>query len=207
MIKGSEPWYKEPLLSQMLLRGLLCQSTGAPHPCSVVHIVLGIVPQTRRAFSTATVCNWAATRTHLFAGSLLVVLLLRTAHYNLAKLRDVYLHTNTLAALANLAPYAQDLSSHAAQRLVSLFDMLARRRAPLYAIAAVEQCRGRVPKTIAVYLWHMVRAVREAGLRWQGYRPQKSTVGSWQSCVGNDKITNGKDLLQTLCWQASCLRD
>ncbi len=62
-----------------------------------------------------------------FAGSLLVVLLLRTAHYNLAKLRDVYLHTNTLAALANMAPHAQDLSSHAAQRLVSLFDMLARR--------------------------------------------------------------------------------
>lgn len=29
----------------------------------------------------------------------------RTAHYNLAKLRDVYLHTNTLAALANLAPH------------------------------------------------------------------------------------------------------
>ena len=56
-----------------------------------------------------------------------MVLLLRTAHYNLAKLRDVYLHTNTLAALANLAPHAQDLSSHAAQRLVSLFDMLGRR--------------------------------------------------------------------------------
>lgn len=59
-----------------------------------------------------------------------MVLLLRTAHYNLAKLRDVYLHTNTLAALANLAPHAQDLSSHAAQRLVSLFDMLARRCCP-----------------------------------------------------------------------------
>eukprot|EP00887_Chlorella_sp_A99_P007913 scaffold12.g7913.t1 len=50
-------------------------------------------------------------------GSLLVVLLLRTAHYNLAKarryhacsthLKDVYLHTNTLAALANLAPHMQ----------------------------------------------------------------------------------------------------
>ena len=58
-----------------------------------------------------------------------MVLLLRTAHYNLAKLRDVYLHTNTLAALANLAPHARDLSSHAAQRLVSLFDMLGRRYA------------------------------------------------------------------------------
>jgi hypothetical protein len=60
-------------------------------------------------------------------GSLLVVVLLRTAHYNLAKLKDVYLHTNTLAALANLAPHMAHLSSHAAQRLVSLFDMLSRR--------------------------------------------------------------------------------
>lgn len=41
--------------------------------------------------------------------------------------QDVYLHTNTLAALANLAPHMFGLSSHAAQRLVSLFDMLSRR--------------------------------------------------------------------------------
>eukprot|EP00884_Botryococcus_braunii_P022736 jgi/Botrbrau1/9146/Bobra.160_3s0019.1 len=60
-------------------------------------------------------------------GSLLVIVLLKTAHYNLAKLKDVYLHTNTLAALANLAPHVSHLSSHASQRLVSLFDMLARR--------------------------------------------------------------------------------
>lgn len=59
-----------------------------------------------------------------------MILLLRTAHYNLAALRDVYLHTNTLAALANLAPYMHSLTSLAAQRMVSLFDMLARRRAP-----------------------------------------------------------------------------
>ncbi|KAL4457337.1 hypothetical protein ABPG75_012202, partial [Micractinium tetrahymenae] len=49
------------------------------------------------------------------------------AHYNLAKLRDVYLHTNTLAALANLAPHMSGMSTHAAQRLVSLFHLLARR--------------------------------------------------------------------------------
>ncbi len=72
------------------------------------------------------------------AGSLLVVLLLRTAHFNLAKLRDVYLHTNTLAALANLAPHAENLSSHAAQRLVSLFDMLARRCAYVLYASPIE---------------------------------------------------------------------
>lgn len=67
-----------------------------------------------------------AVRVHC-TGSLLVIVLLKTAHYNLAKLKDVYLHTNTLAALANLAPHVSHLSSHASQRLVSLFDMLARR--------------------------------------------------------------------------------
>ena len=61
------------------------------------------------------------------AGSLLVVLLLRTAHYNMSKLKDVYMHQNTLAALANVAPHMSGISSHAAQRLVSLFDMLAKR--------------------------------------------------------------------------------
>ncbi|KAL4432564.1 hypothetical protein ABPG77_000501 [Micractinium sp. CCAP 211/92] len=74
-----------------------------------------------------------STRTTL--GSLLVVLLLRTAHYNLAKLRDVYLHTNTLAALANLAPHMSGMSTHAAQRLVSLFHLLARRYNRLQAAA------------------------------------------------------------------------
>ena len=64
-------------------------------------------------------------------GSLLVVLLLRTAHHNLSKLKDVYLHTNTLAALANLAPNMSNLSSHAAQRLMSLFDMLSKRCDPI----------------------------------------------------------------------------
>jgi len=60
-------------------------------------------------------------------GSLLVVILIRTIKYNLSKLRDVYLHTNCLAALANMAPHVQNLNSYASQRLVSLFDMLARK--------------------------------------------------------------------------------
>lgn len=45
----------------------------------------------------------------------------------MVSLQDVYLQTNTLAALANLAPHCTGISSHAAQRLVSLFELLARR--------------------------------------------------------------------------------
>ncbi|KAL6971659.1 hypothetical protein U1Q18_031338 [Sarracenia purpurea var. burkii] len=60
-------------------------------------------------------------------GSLLVIILIRTVKYNLSKLRDVYLHTNCLATLANMAPHVHHLSAYASQRLVSLFDMLSRK--------------------------------------------------------------------------------
>lgn len=60
-------------------------------------------------------------------GSLMVIVLIRTVKYNLSKLRDVYLHTNCLAILANMAPHVHRVSSYASQRLVSLFDMLSRK--------------------------------------------------------------------------------
>ncbi|KAL2469817.1 Dymeclin [Abeliophyllum distichum] len=60
-------------------------------------------------------------------GSLMVIILIRTVKYNLSKLRDVYLHTNCLAILANMAPHVHRLSAYASQRLVSLFDMLSRK--------------------------------------------------------------------------------
>ncbi|KAJ3696118.1 hypothetical protein LUZ60_001495 [Juncus effusus] len=60
-------------------------------------------------------------------GSLMVVILIRTIKYNLSKLRDIYLHTNCLAILANMAPHVHRLSGYASQRLVSLFDMLSRK--------------------------------------------------------------------------------
>ncbi|PSS33837.1 Dymeclin like [Actinidia chinensis var. chinensis] len=60
-------------------------------------------------------------------GSLMVIILIRTVKYNLSKLRDVYLHTNCLAILANMAPHVHRLSAYASQRLISLFDMLSRK--------------------------------------------------------------------------------
>ncbi len=66
-------------------------------------------------------------------GSLLIVLLLRTAHYNLASLKDVYLHTNCLATMANLAPSMTNLSSHTSQRLVHLLQLLQKRYEKLLA--------------------------------------------------------------------------
>ncbi|WOK97109.1 dymeclin [Canna indica] len=64
---------------------------------------------------------------HTSLGSLMVIVLIRTVKYNLSKLRDIYLHTNCLAILANMAPHVHRLSAFASQRLVSLFDMLSRK--------------------------------------------------------------------------------
>lgn len=60
-------------------------------------------------------------------GSLVYVVLLRTAMRNFGQLRDLYLPTNTLAALANLAPNVAGLHAHAAQRLVALAGALGKR--------------------------------------------------------------------------------
>ncbi|XP_074292252.1 uncharacterized protein LOC141619126 [Silene latifolia] len=71
---------------------------------------------------------------HTSLGSLMVVVLIRTVKYNLSRLQDVYLHTNCLATLANMAPHVHCLNSYASQRLVSLFHMLSRKYSKLEEI-------------------------------------------------------------------------
>lgn len=41
--------------------------------------------------------------------------------------QDIYLQTNCLAILSNMAPYVYRLSAYSSQQLVSLFDMLSRK--------------------------------------------------------------------------------
>lgn len=55
-------------------------------------------------------------------------------------LQDVYLHTNCLATLSNMAPYARGLNAYAAQRLVSLLDMLFRK----YTKSANVMANGKI---------------------------------------------------------------
>ena len=47
------------------------------------------------------------------------------------KMRDKYLHTNCLAALANMSGQFRSLHPYVAQRLVSLFETLAKKHARL----------------------------------------------------------------------------
>lgn len=59
-------------------------------------------------------------------GGLIILVTTRTVQYNLLKMRDEYLHTNCLAALANMSSQFYNLHPYACQRLVGLFEVLAK---------------------------------------------------------------------------------
>ena len=71
------------------------------------------------------------TVTQLSLGGLLILVVIRTIQYNMLKMRDKYLHTNCLAALANMSSQFKQLHPYVSQRLVSLFETLARKHARL----------------------------------------------------------------------------
>lgn len=66
-------------------------------------------------------------------GGLLILVVIRTIQYNMLKMRDKYLHTNCLAALANMSGQFRQLHPYVSQRLVSLFETLAKKHVRLYA--------------------------------------------------------------------------
>ncbi|XP_072387855.1 dymeclin [Diabrotica undecimpunctata] len=65
--------------------------------------------------------------TDISLGGLLIIIVIRTVQYNMLKMRDKYLHTNCLAALANMSAHFRNLHPYVSQRLVSLFETLAKK--------------------------------------------------------------------------------
>lgn len=64
-------------------------------------------------------------------GGLAILILAKTIQLNIIKTRDRYLHTNCLAALANMSAFFKDLPAVAAQKLVGLLEILTKRHAKL----------------------------------------------------------------------------
>ncbi|KAK3927790.1 Dymeclin [Frankliniella fusca] len=60
-------------------------------------------------------------------GGLLILVIIRSIQYNMLKMRDKYLHSNCLAALANMSGQFRCLHPYVSQRIVSLFETLARK--------------------------------------------------------------------------------
>ncbi|XP_051785743.1 dymeclin isoform X1 [Erpetoichthys calabaricus] len=57
--------------------------------------------------------------TEISLGSLLILVVIRTIQFNMTRTRDKYLHTNCLAALANMSAQFRCLHQYAAQRIIS----------------------------------------------------------------------------------------
>ncbi|KNC27216.1 Dymeclin [Lucilia cuprina] len=79
--------------------------------------------------------TWYTERTisEISLGGLLILVVIRTIQYNMLKMRDKYLHTNCLAALANMSGQFRNLHPYVAQRLISLFETLAKKHTRLDA--------------------------------------------------------------------------
>lgn len=88
--------------------------------------------------------SWYTERqvSELSLGGLLILVVIRTIQYNMLKMRDKYLHTNCLAALANMSSQFRGLHPYVAQRIVSLFETLARKHGRLVAGLQGVQAEG-----------------------------------------------------------------
>uniref|UniRef100_A0A8C4S7M1 Dymeclin n=1 Tax=Erpetoichthys calabaricus TaxID=27687 RepID=A0A8C4S7M1_ERPCA len=72
--------------------------------------------------------------TEISLGSLLILVVIRTIQFNMTRTRDKYLHTNCLAALANMSAQFRCLHQYAAQRIIrGPFDLDENSSLPDYA--------------------------------------------------------------------------
>jgi len=69
--------------------------------------------------------------TGISLGSLLILIILRTIQFNMARMRDKYLHTNCLASLANMASNFRFLHTFVTQKFIMLINHLIKRHAKL----------------------------------------------------------------------------
>eukprot|EP01105_Mastigella_eilhardi_P017274 TRINITY_DN3973_c0_g1_i1.p1 TRINITY_DN3973_c0_g1~~TRINITY_DN3973_c0_g1_i1.p1 ORF type:complete len:761 (-),score=198.74 TRINITY_DN3973_c0_g1_i1:63-2345(-) len=72
-------------------------------------------------------------------GGLVVVVLVRAIQQNLRRMRDLYLHTNCLAVLANMAPHFVGLPSYPAFKLVKLIELIVAKYSSLSAASTEQQ--------------------------------------------------------------------
>lgn len=130
--------------------------------------------------------------TDVSLGGLLVLVVIRTIQYNMLKMRDKYLHTNCLAALANMSSQFRNLHPYVSQRLVSLFETLARRFQRLRA-RFESQRMAEVAVTVAEDGTDMEQdiSVLEEVLRM--------VLEIFNSCLSN-QLVNNPNLVYTLLY-------
>ncbi|KAL6096782.1 dymeclin isoform X1 [Pungitius pungitius] len=95
--------------------------------------------------------SWYSERTltEISLGSLLILVVIRTIQFNMTRTRDKYLHTNCLAALANMSAQFRCLHQYAAQRIISLFALLSKKHNKVLE-QATQSLRGRQGENAAL---------------------------------------------------------
>lgn len=129
-------------------------------------------------------------------GGLLVLVVIRTVQYNMLKMRDKYLHTNCLAALANMSAQFRDLHPYVSQRLVSLFETLAKRYHKLQL--RLESEKENKENEVAVSVTQdSVDAEQDLGVLEEVLR---MVLEIFNSCLANQLINN-PNLVYTLLYK------
>lgn len=125
-----------------------------------------------------------------------MLVVIRTIQYNMLKMRDKYLHTNCLAALANMSAQFRELHPYVSQRLVSLFETLAKRYQKLEQKLEQQQQPRNGEITVAVMQENMETeqdlSVLEEVLRM--------VLEIFNSCLSN-QLNNNPNLVYTLLYK------
>lgn len=103
--------------------------------------------------------SWYTERTitEISLGGLIILVTTRTIQYNLLRMRDKYLHSNCLAALANMSSQFSNLHPYVCQRLISLFEILSKTHSRTNVdVVAVEEAIRIILEVINSCLTHQM---------------------------------------------------
>ncbi|XP_018307087.1 dymeclin [Mycetomoellerius zeteki] len=129
-------------------------------------------------------------------GGLLILVVIRTIQYNMFKMRDKYLHTNCLAALANMSAQFTSLHPYVSQRLLSLFETLAKKHARLEARILELTQSTTLPSNNSVVLDTTIDTAINMNVHTKSGKANASTVS----------IVTNEDLIQDLTILEEVLR-
>jgi hypothetical protein len=89
---------------------------------------------------------WFAERavSDISLGSLMLVMMLRTLQYNSTRAMDAFVHENCFAIISNMAPHVRGIENYCAQRVMSVVDVIGRRRKKREARAEVTEDETRL---------------------------------------------------------------
>ena len=87
-------------------------------------------------------------------GGLTILVVIRTIQHNMLKMRDKYLHTNCLAALANMSSQFKNLHPYVCHRILALFEALSKRYYRVVAtLKTLDNFTGRF---IMTFSWKLI---------------------------------------------------